>query len=715
MKKYLIASIILISSICKAGYQTTNLDFLWNGEYVESGGKFYAKDSITDAIYTSVEFIGIDTSLNYLSGKSGGFVAWWGDTIPINCIYQNQNLADTTFVKWEEQTLNEDNTENSPFRITYIAHYSSTQTDTDNFFGNSLVLTPSMHTVCASGCGDTTINLAIAVGSATDTIIVYDADLIETDYINDNKGMYVQCVGNVKIKSTGSTYVYFMSAAGSVLKNAQLYGEEQANVSLQISFANCVASSCYVSGGVTYDIRNSSTNFLAEKTVTLSDNSITSVLGHPINVDQCNFKNSVSACLYHLDGSGTSNVSYSNFNSTSGLRTVWARHDDTLIYTGNYITGTTTNAYYENSPLNFPQYVEFKYNTIVNQGDANNGAVYLSGDDDAKYILEGNIFNLDNVSSVAVNNINTNSTYENNTFNITNTVSSGGAVAVSSSTATIDTFNFTNNVINTSATAGYSVKVGTEATGTFDDKIHSVIEGNIINGGGSIATNTNHSIFIGHNINPTVRYNYVINSGYGSVFKHTSGDYTSENISYNIYDSCNFGDRIKGADSVDVYNHTIYDCNQGFVVTDNDGTGSANGCNLKNNIVTDCAVIYSIGANASVISDYNILHNGTMNGNDFATWQGLGYDANSYNTDPNFKSSTELWPLSPSNAIGNGLDLGITYNKGLNKLSAWPDAVVLKTQLTDWAIGAYVIGKPIITRSQLRIIGFGNKTIIYQP
>jgi hypothetical protein len=111
--------------------------------------------------------------------------------------------------------------------------------------------------------------------------------------------------------------------------------------------------------------------------------------------------------------------------------------------------------------------------------------------------------------------------------------------------------------------------------------------------------------------------------------------------------------------------------------------------------------------------DYNIYYKNNVNGSDhfakvdgawltFAQWQALGFDAHSIYltagqyaglfTDP---SNGDFTLKIGSVAIGAGVDLGASYDDGLDASTDWGDSstvpvIVTKQQGASWDIGAYV-------------------------
>jgi len=238
---------------------------------------------------------------------------------------------------------------------------------------------------------------------------------------------------------------------------------------------------------------------------------------------------------------------------------------------------------------------------------------------------------------------------------------------------------------------------------------------------------TAHHTYLNFNTPSYFAYNYVHGAIIGNVVKNT--DYITndvENVIFaNIFSECETPIFFRSSRKSQAYNNTIYNdtiqLSNAFSIDDNGGNRNSDSCIIKNNIIRDNNGNYlSFGSTADTVgiqTSNNIVYNanvkivGSTLG--FTTWQSLGYDANSYNTDPNFKSSTELWPVYPSDAIGNGQTLGTPYNIGLDITSSWPDDVLLRKQTTPPTIGSYVIKKPSLIQYNNNIIQFNNKLITF--
>jgi hypothetical protein len=160
-----------------------------------------------------------------------------------------------------------------------------------------------------------------------------------------------------------------------------------------------------------------------------------------------------------------------------------------------------------------------------------------------------------------------------------------------------------------------------------------------------------------------------------------------------------------GPVSLSIYNNTLYNnsgsANQELFIDD-----VVSVLNVENNILYTPNLLrrtirVSHPQTGTVIINNNIHWRPDGNPNisynganvTWAQWQALGYDTNGINGDPLLSnpSARNLWLQFGSPAINVGANLGTAYERGLDRSSVWPSAVVLDNQNTyGWEIGAYV-------------------------
>jgi hypothetical protein len=124
------------------------------------------------------------------------------------------------------------------------------------------------------------------------------------------------------------------------------------------------------------------------------------------------------------------------------------------------------------------------------------------------------------------------------------------------------------------------------------------ITGNKLTWNGTDASSNTHGMFMGYNINFTVRYNYLDKTPYGILFKSGSDAGTNMTYSpgygasYNIVRNSKMSVRMKGINGVQVYNNTFYSSLQSgtliYIDANNDRSvpAASTGAKIKNNIST---------------------------------------------------------------------------------------------------------------------------------
>ncbi len=288
-------------------------------------------------------------------------------------------------------------------------------------------------------------------------------------------------------------------------------------------------------------------------------------------------------------------------------------------------------------------------------------------------------------------------------------------VSKAAGNSTMDSVHIYNNSISCMFLSGYAIKIGEETTTAFDNLINDIkIYNNLVLGDNYFnptSQPSHHGIFVGFNKNAHIFRNYIIGSGLSIVVKGSIGTrYTSGGVYNNVViNPSSYGIYSKGVSGVNIYNNTISRGSMtsttayGIHLSVNSGGDGADTCIIRNNIIsmatgTNIHAYYmdALSNNMDTI-DYNVVY-GTATigkiattGYNYSQWQALGYDANSFNVNPNFTSSSKFWPVT--SFVGE--NLVATYDDGIDISTTWGSSttvphVVTKQQGAAWQIGAYV-------------------------
>lgn len=252
---------------------------------------------------------------------------------------------------------------------------------------------------------------------------------------------------------------------------------------------------------------------------------------------------------------------------------------------------------------------------------------------------------------------------------------------------------FQNNSITSVNSRGYLIQAGDEAPMPTNNNLDgAIISGNRLIWNGSDASSITHGMFMGYNINYTVRYNYLDKTPYGILFK--SGNDAGVNMTYsqgygafyNIVRNARLSLRMKGINGVSVFNNTFYsslrsgaliliDANHDRLVP-----APSKGARIKNNIFYTVNPVYNISIESGCLtdfeSDYNIFYCESgppmfeIDGVPltFSQWQAKGFDRHSVVLNPNFNNTNDFVPAS---RLNYGTDLGQSMKSGLSVNARW--------------------------------------------
>lgn len=653
--------------------------------------------SITDTIYL-IDVHPSDSGNAYISRLSGVQMIYdfnqdaTDDTIYASMLFQNYDYDSLFYSRVSKLVTNQDGTLNKPERITEIKVYASAS--------SSSIPVPVIGDIAVKPSGGDYDNLAGAIAGASigDVIDIYASDYISATPTVINKNVILRGVGDVLLKTaSGANVVNFNGTTDRAeIKNVQIDAErtvsecvlnttigkisncvlKSANLDIiDISSTGDTVQNCVFLDSCRYTIDGHygyiSENYFNLKTGYLMIGASASPNKKIVQYNKIDINKAITACDF-FSGSGSYQTRFNEYNVNEGF--VW------LFRVAAASTGTNN----------------ISYNTFnINVADKST-LVDLTGSFSQTDIIN-NTFNYTTqlfdgmaIRSVDQSNIN---------------ISSNTVISTSSTFYTYFNFFCQSATIKTNVSAnynffdiknldGYGIKCSFNDASIYENTIEKPeIIGNKFIGSGDLDNDIFHSILLGFQKNPILKYNDFEDIGYGVVLKSQTVEFDDENISYNTAKNCAIGFRVKGVSYVDLYNNTLDSCRFGVFISNDDGVGLGDSTVLVNNIISNSVTdLIKVSTGGSISrSDTNVVFNGTFNNGTFATWQGLGYDKNSYNTDPNYKSATELWPIQPSDAIGNGLNLGATYENGLSTSSVWPDGVITTPQLSSWSIGAFVV------------------------
>ena len=741
MKIKLLIILAFLPLITFGQYQTSNLDFLFNGSIAVNGSDTLMVDSITglfdvDYVLTNVDF---DITLGYIPSKTNALL----NGQSVRTFFENANYTDTAFTQWLSQTIDTDSTEVLPKRMQRYAHYSSATTDVNNFFQTPAIATVNVLEV-GVGKTYTTIAAANSAAGSGDSIYVYDGDYLNAGghYIT-KAGTYWKAVGKVKIVTSASQFLT-LGIDNDTIKweGFEIDGGGTNTYGIYIlSEGECEVKDCYVSGNSNRDILNRGTgtsdlntidgvSFNTSATVALANQDVNAVN------QNCYFGGSATVAIrddalaqnytrkiYYNDFRGV----YSNYrNYDFQAQTINAKFNKTRSdsLTQFVFDLTVTDAWLKTITLEGNDY------QIEASGDAS-GFVNSTTRDNTEYIIDNNTVVINDRCS-AINFIGDQDlTITNNNI----VVQAGGTV-----TAMLDddpslTMTISNNTFDNTDSQNdedFTVNIVENTPNDIRD-FTLIFEENLCRNGlyfGN-AQGGHANLFIGNVPNSTVKHNYFQGSSIGGVivkgFTGTSTGITSSTVLFNnIFDEV--GIFVKGIRGVEIFQNTIKNDTSGFtgiVCIREASLEDSDSLKAYNNIISqESGYPYQFDTESfvGVESENNVLYGNadttaliSSTAYNWSGWQGLSLDLNGFNTNPNFQSSTQLWPIQPSNAIAAGLNLGTTYNLGLNTQSVWPNNVITTTQFSRWSIGAYVvpIGNSILHSNGAILIGAGNSILIF--
>jgi hypothetical protein len=726
MKRRLIIGLLFFCSISWGQYQTP--DTLWNGSF---SGNFLVDSASSGS--TSWELIGYTSSLdsNYLVASDLGSIRFNEDTLKIRTINEwkaNINNADSLFF----QILPADNV--YPERITRIGFYVTPASDINDYWKAKYPVSPE-----EVGVGKTHTDIPTAVTAAgnVDTITVFDGTYDEWTF---SKGLCVIGIGFSKIDcgATGD-----IRTNTTQIRNRSIIGLELTNQSASNYILRHVAAGDGSSYNLYYNSFNADLVMLITDSADFNANNNTfkGLVRMQPNASTYNFNNNVfddansaSYAQLQIEGSGKYllNNCYFNLNSTgTGI---------------NFLPQNVIDVEFNNC-INYGQFINtaatiggdllIKNHTHIDAGVTDEWMdIELVDIIIDSSIITGDLIRNDNgkleikntsIINSQIKHINTtlsefsliNVDYENNDSSIF--LFQNSIPIIRGSLFDADTsfrIEFQNSIANANNLIISQNEFNYSNDGPPNNLIYIntvnpfnmvYIDSSIFNMNLNFGIDTSHHTILNFRSPMIYRYNYMSGAIIGHVVKDIDNDGIDNIIFASIFENCVTPIFLRSMPNAKIYNNTIYNNSvllNNAVFMDDDAGGGVNSDSVTfiNNIINSpSGNYYFFGAIADTVgfnSSNNILYNSdsiSIAGTNFsfAAWQGLSYDASSTNSNPNFKSSSELWPIQPSDAIGNGINLGLTYQNGLDISSTWPDNVLTTPQLSEWSIGAYVVRQKI--------------------
>lgn len=294
---------------------------------------------------------------------------------------------------------------------------------------------------------------------------------------------------------------------------------------------------------------------------------------------------------------------------------------------------------------------------------------------------------------------------------------------------------FLNNSITSVNASGFLLQAGDEAPLPTNNNIDGAqITGNKFTWNGTDQSSITHGVFMGYNINYTVKYNYLDKTPYGILYKSgtdngTNMTYSSGyGASYNIVRNAKLSLRMKGINGVQVYNNTFYsDKSSGSIILidanrDRPVPAPSTGAKIKNNIFYTVKQMYNIsiesGCLANFESDYNVFYceSGTpmfsVDGasKTFQQWQAMGYDVHSVVINPDFINTTGF---VPKKRLDYGTNLGTGWQTGLSTSAAWNTGSTPATtnQNGTWQAGAVIYPAATVTPAPVPLPVYTGSTV----
>jgi len=703
---------------------------------IQVGADYYFKALVgSDLLITGYDFpTGWTKGFPY---KSAATIDIFGQTaVPVVSLFQNFDYADTYFCKHAAQVVDGNGVETYEARVSGIVAYSAALTGADLTAANTYFGTPTESgtalwvspTGLDSQAGSKALpwlTLDKAFDTENTAKIIYCKSSNQVGdtvlgYLYNAKNNELVCIGKVKttgntgygaywkdnqvppritaliIESSNSTNNLFLDSLPNMVMNKLKLKSTNAAYSIQNRFKelnNSVITGTNVTAGFyqataqEWFINNSYINLVSSYLLFMLAGS-----GNPV-IKNSKIRGTYSTYAFKAWSTQLLSLIGNDINIQSTNAIIYILSGGSLILTDNTIVANLTGGegfvHMEDSPTSLS---EIRRNRITNNG--------LTSDiikiKNTNHKTTHNIINCEDAVYVGFNEINS-------------------AVLSASVLANCE---ITDNKILSKRTSGHNITIGDEATSAGNKKVtNALISRNYVKSATAYgeAANTTHSLFIGFQ-NGVISHNFVLGGGFGAILK--GSDIYTSNIQYNLLIDCLRPAYSKAQSGISIINNTIVNDlitpEFGVWLSSNTGGDAAVNCVIKNNIVAylgDYATFIAVDIESATNTvDYNIYYTKSATlkfkvagvEKTFAQWQALGYDTHSIVlTDVQFNAlftdqvNSNYALATGSAAIGAGVDLGATYDDGLDASTNWGTdtqlpVVVTKQQGAAWDCGAYV-------------------------
>jgi len=655
--------------------------------------------------------------------KSAATIDIFGQTgVPVQSLFQNFDYADTYFCKHSAQILDSNGVETFEPRVSGLVVYSAPLTGADLTTANTYFDVPAKGTaiwVSKTGSDSNagtealpclTVCYARGIAAAGATVYIKSGVYAEFEsprhYVLLYQAGTLKGIGNVEITGTDANRILLADAANITIEGIKVKTDcvspiqlnnhsglvvNRCNVNIPGANAMIVWGSATITNSLIKSNSIAITKRSSDKTLTLNTCKLISGSYGINNAFGGTHTNVITNSTY------IGSLSMSGVMALTALGNKFEFSGDAFVLAAGS-SGTLSIKYSKMSKLG--AYVNDILNTTGKLFDVTIENCIADSETNSDFIL----------SDCGVI-----------SFKRNKLISGGKGknVSLMIKTVTVATvFDVSGNLITSEIVGAGSnpalISIGTDATSTGDNLMTGLVYNNKVLGDYHITgavDSTQHVIPVFWQNKVKVYNNYIEGGNIAIVFKHDQADLTDSEIHHNITVNCFNHYQIKGGCKLKVYNNVGYTelTNAKLIyIHENDGAKLALDNVVKNNILFDnsaagTSMIYEITntSRASTIIDYNVFFStnnlGLSGYVSLAAWLAAGFDEHSINANPLFTDVANrlLSVLSNSPAIGAGVDLGATYDDGLDVSTDWGNdtelpIIVTKQQGASWDIGAYI-------------------------